>query len=147
MATDKRVFIDTNVLISAVASRSPHYFRARGLLARIEQQDLEPWVSRQVLRELLSGMSRPQVFSRPFTPAEILQTAQAYEAMFVFAEDLPIVAQQLYLLLEQIPFGGKQVHDANIVATMLAYNIPRLVTYNLDDFRRFAGLIAVSDDA
>ena len=147
MATDKRVFIDTNVLISAVASRSPHYFRARGLLARIEQQDLEPWVSRQVLRELLSGMSRPQVFSRPFTPAEILQTAQAYEAMFVVAEDLPIVAQQLYLLLEQIPFGGKQVHDANIVATMLAYGIPELLTHNAADFRRFGDRIRFTDIA
>lgn len=36
-----------------------------------------------------------------------------------------------------------QVHDANIVATMLAYGIPRLLTHNVDDFKRFAHLIAV----
>lgn len=150
MSTDMpsgRIFVDTNVLISAVANRSPHYFHARGLLSRIEQGDVEAWISRQVLREVMSGMSRPQAFARPFLPAEILQTVQEYEAMFVVAEDQPIVTQQLYLLLGQIAFGGKQVYDANIVATMIAYSIPRLVTYNVEDFRRFAGLIQVSDEA
>ncbi len=37
--------------------------------------------------------------------------------------------------------GGKQVHDANIAATMLAHGITRLLTFNVADFQRFAGLI------
>lgn len=53
--------------------------------------------------------------------------------------------QQLCLLLEQVKFGRKPVHDANIVATRLAYGIPRLITYNVEDFRRLDGLIR-SDD-
>lgn len=65
---------------------------------------------------------------------------------YVVAEDQEIITEQLFLLLEQVPCGGKQVHDANIVATMLAYGIPQLVTYNLEDFRRFAGFVAVADD-
>ena len=36
---------------------------------------------------------------------------------------------------------GKQVHDANLVATMLAHGIRRLLTFNLADFQRFAGLV------
>ena len=76
----------------------------------------------------------------------LLSAAQEYERAFCFAEDQDVVTQQLFLLLDQIPTGGKQVHDANIVATMLAYGIPRLVTYNLEDFRRFSGLVDVSDD-
>ena len=43
-------------------------------------------------------------------------------------------------------FGGKQVHDANIVATMLAFDVPRLITYNGADFQRFAGLITVDSE-
>jgi predicted nucleic acid-binding protein len=35
------------------------------------------------------------------------------------------------------------VHDANIVATMLANGIARLLTFNVTDFRRFADLVAV----
>jgi hypothetical protein len=36
---------------------------------------------------------------------------------------------------------GKAIHDANIVATMLAYNIRLLVTYNTSDFRRFCEIV------
>jgi len=39
--------------------------------------------------------------------------------------------------------GGRQVHDANIVATMQVYGITHLLTHNTDDFARFAHLITV----
>ena len=40
-------------------------------------------------------------------------------------------------LCREVPVGGKQVHDANIVATMLAHGERRLLTFNVNDFRRF----------
>jgi predicted nucleic acid-binding protein len=40
-------------------------------------------------------------------------------------------------------FGGRQVHDANIVATMLAHGERRLLTFNVADFRRFTPLVEV----
>ena len=39
--------------------------------------------------------------------------------------------------------GGKQVHDANIVATMLAYGIPCLLAHNTKDFELFNGIIKI----
>ena len=39
--------------------------------------------------------------------------------------------------------GGKQIHDANVVATMLASGIPALLTHNVSDFDRFRNLIQV----
>ena len=141
-----RIFLDTNILISAVLKESPRYFHARGVLRRLEERDVEVWVSRQVLRELLAVLSRPQGFANPLRVADVLAVAQEYENQFVVAEDQSLVTQQLYLLLDPIPCGGKQVHDANIVATMLAFGVPELVTYNLDDFRRFDGLISVAGE-
>lgn len=138
-----RIFLDTNILISAVLKESPRYFHARGVLRRLEERDIEVWVSRQVLRELLAVLSRPQAFSSPLQVADVLAVAQEYENQFVVAEDQSLVTQQLYLLLDKIPCGGKQVHDANIVATMLAFGVPQLVTYNIADFKRFDGLISV----
>ena len=41
----------------------------------------------------------------------------------------------------QLPVGGKQIHDANIVATMLAYGERRLLTYNAADFHRYGDRI------
>ncbi len=47
------------------------------------------------------------------------------------------------VLIYDIPVGGKKIHDANIVATCLAYGIPRLLTQNHSDFQRFEHLVRV----
>jgi predicted nucleic acid-binding protein len=40
-----------------------------------------------------------------------------------------------------VPAGGGQVHDANIVATMLTHGERRLLTFNDADFRRYSDRI------
>ena len=52
-------------------------------------------------------------------------------------EDGPAVTQELIALCRAVPLGGRQVHDANIVATMLAHGETRLLTFNTADFTRF----------
>jgi len=59
------------------------------------------------------------------------------------AEDGPEVFSELCFLLGRIPVTGKQVHDANIAATMLTHGETRLLTFNAADFRRFGSLIEV----
>ena len=58
-------------------------------------------------------------------------------------DDGPAVWDQLMILTRTFAFGGKQLHDANIVATMLAHGETRLLTFNAADFRRFGALIEV----
>lgn len=65
------------------------------------------------------------------------------EKHFQVADDTAAVTSQLVKLMENIQIGGKQVHDANIVATMLAYEIPCLLTHNVKDFERFGKMIRI----
>jgi hypothetical protein len=46
-------------------------------------------------------------------------------------------------LLGTVACAGKQIHDANIIATMLAHGIPKLLTHNVADFSRFTAHIKV----
>lgn len=66
-----------------------------------------------------------------------------FQQRFRVAEDGPEVTRHLLALLRAVPCGGAQIHDANIVATMQAYSIVRLLTYNEEDFRRFGAAIAI----
>jgi hypothetical protein len=59
------------------------------------------------------------------------------------AEDDARTTAKWLSLLEQIPTAGKQVHDANILATMLTNNIYSLLAHNVTDFARFSALISV----
>ena len=58
-------------------------------------------------------------------------------------EDGPLVWAGLDQLARSHSFAGKQVHDANIVATMLAHGQTRILTFNARDFRRFEPLIEI----
>lgn len=73
----------------------------------------------------------------------LLVDVRSFERRFFMAEDGPGVTTRLLNLLGVIPCAGKQIHDANIVATMLAHGIPKLLTHNVADFNRFASQIAI----
>ena len=147
MTTDvSRVFVDTNILVSALLPESPRYFHARGILRRLAEADAEVWISRQVIREYLATMTRYEPLWNDVTRATLIDSGRTLERHYFVAEDLPLVTEQLYFLLGQVPTGGKQVHDANIVATMIAYDVRTLLTYNLADFKRFGSFIEISDN-
>ena len=55
-------------------------------------------------------------------------------------EDGPVVTDRLLALCREVSMGGR-IHDANIVATMLAYGERRLLTFNTADFRRYGDRI------
>jgi predicted nucleic acid-binding protein len=145
MATkeDNRLFIDANVLVYAAVSQSPFHAEARRAIHAQQTAGAELWISRQVLREYLATLSRPQTFSLP-QPSEVLaEDVRRFESSFSIAEDGPAVTSKLLELLETHLVGGKQIHDANIVATMLTYDIRAILTHNADDYARFVGLITV----
>jgi len=140
---DRRIFLDTNVLVFANIEEAPLHAVALDAIQSRERAGREIWISRQVLREYLATLSRPQTFSPPI-PAEKLGTqVRSFMSRFRVAEDTAQITERLLDLIQQFPTGGKQVHDANIVATMLVHNIPALLTHNTDDFARFSGIITV----
>ena len=101
------------------------------------------WISRQVIREYLVTMTRPQAFENLKTT--VIEQIDQFIKRFQVADDTAAVTAQLVKLMRDFQIGGKQVHDANIVATMLAYDIPCLLTHNIKDFERFGEVIRVEE--
>ncbi len=136
-------FLDTNILVYASIAQAPLHSVALNVIMQQEQAGIELWVSRQVLREYLAALSRPQTFTSPIPISTLTTEIQAFENRFQIAEDGPQVTTNLLTLLNQVSVGGKQIHDANIVATMQAYSLEYLLTHNVADFSRFANYITV----
>src|SRR5208337_303105 len=74
MATtaDDPVFVDTNVLVYANTVRSPLHIRAQLALQDLSASAIPLWISRQIRREYLATLSRPQTFSAPVAPAALV---------------------------------------------------------------------------
>ncbi len=135
------MFIDTNVLVYSRILEAPQHDVARVRLERA-LQDREPMrISRQVVREYLAIVTRPQTWSLAIPRKEALQDVNRLLDSFEVLEDGPAVTDLLVELCRKVPVGGRQIHDANIVATMLAYGERRLLTFNVGDFRRFGDRI------
>ncbi|RCJ37667.1 twitching motility protein PilT [Nostoc punctiforme NIES-2108] len=140
---DNPVFLDTNILVYASQIQSPFHQAAMEAIQGFYDAGIELWISRQILREYLATLTRPQQFVNPLPIAIVIQDLRYFYNRFWVAEDSSQVTERLLTLMEEIPSGGKQVHDANIVATMLIYGIPQLLTHNIGDFARFSRLITV----
>ena len=102
-------------------------------------------ISRQVMWEYLATVARPQPWSPPVAMDAALGHVASLEAHFEILEDGPGVADILTRLCRDVSVAGKQVHDANIVATMLAHGEHQLLTFNENDFRRYGERIALMD--
>jgi predicted nucleic acid-binding protein len=140
---DDPIFVDANVLVYAASQSAPLHELAVRAVSDHQQAGQSLAVSRQILREYLAVMSRPQFFQKPPPVADLVADIQDFAQRFLIIEDGPKVTAHLLDLLTTIPVGGKQIHDANIVATMLAHGIPRLLTHNVGDFKRFSTLIEI----
>ena len=135
-------FVDTNVLVQSTATDASFHAAARAALARLRASGPVA-ISRQILREYLAVVTRPQSWAKALTLAEATADTDGFIQRFAVLEDGLPVWDELMTLTRGFAFGGKQVHDANIVATMLAQGETRLLTFNGADFRRFAGLIEI----
>ena len=103
-------------------------------------------ISRQIMREYLAVVTRPQVWPVAMTLSEALDDVRQLLGNLDVLEDGPMVTEFLFNLCRDVPVGGRQIHDANIVATMLAHGERRLLTFNRADFRRYEGYIDVIDN-
>lgn len=135
------MFIDTNVLVKSRIATAPDHEIAWDALERAYRSPEPLRISRQVIREYLSVITRPQLWSMALTRQEALEDVGRLIGNFEILEDGPVVTELLVALCREVPVGGRQIHDANIVATMLAHGEHRLLTFNSADFHRYGDRI------
>lgn len=132
--------VDTNILVYSTDLDSPFRHAAEEKLISLRQQGAELWITRQVIREYIATRTRAD---GPDVLPAVLEDVQRFAVRYRIAEDGPGATERLFFLLRQAPSAGKQIHDANLVATMLQAGVSRLLTHNLDDFKRFERWITI----
>lgn len=127
----RRIFVDTNVLTRATIDAAPLHREARTLLDSLWDEPSDMFISHQVIREYVANATRPQTYSPPLPVETVLTQVEDFRKTFHILPDSPAVLSKFLELVRTIPMGGKQIHDANIVATMLANDVEDLLTHNV----------------
>lgn len=112
---DNALFVDTNVLVYANVIETPYHERALAAINAAHEAGRTIWINRQVIREYLVTMTRPQTFEN-LPRATVLEQVDRFVERFQIADDTAAVTEQLVKLMGNFKIGGKQIHDANIVA-------------------------------
>lgn len=139
-----RVMLDTNVLIAATDEGRAEHRDALTVVNDWATGHTDLCTSGQILREYLTVATRPaERNGLGLNLADALGNVHAIrERTILLAEDVK-VADRLLSLLADVECRGKQVHDANVVATMLVHGVRTVVTMNTGDFARFEGHVSL----
>lgn len=121
----------------------PAHDAATAFIDEAIAQEHDLCISNQVCREFLAVLTRQPVSDRVFELDEALGALEVWTMGARVLEETEAVLGNLLVLIQEFGVRGKQVHDCNIIATMLAHGIPRLATRNARDFQRYSTLVQV----
>ncbi|MGH3170475.1 MAG: type II toxin-antitoxin system VapC family toxin [Trebonia sp.] len=139
-----RVMLDTNIFLAATDESRAEHSDALAILNRWSAGSTLLCTSGQILREYLAVATRPgEKNGLGLKPADAVGNVRAIRERTILLEEDSRVADRLKRLLEDVECGGKQVHDANVVATMLVHGVGTIVTMNSGDFARFTSYVSL----
>jgi len=146
MTDAKTVFVDTNVLLSATDLQRTLHQAALEFLNDWPNRGQILATSAQVFREYLAVATRPvEVNGLGLGVDDALANVAAFRGRMRLLSETEQSWDRLRGLVASYRCSGKQIHDANLVATALASGVTKLVTANAADFSRFSPEMEVID--
>ncbi len=131
---------DTNLWLRLSETDHPMYETALGAVAKVGAADgdihLIPQVITEYCRVATSSASQRGGFG--WDPARADVELRTLESLYPRVRDTPDVYDWWRTLVVGVGAQGASVYDARLVAAMLAHGWTHLLTFNVDDFRRYA---------
>ncbi len=139
------VLMDTNILTRLAQPPHSHHQTALSALAALRSRGNLLCVVPQVLYEFWVVCTRPAAqnglgLTAPQAQTELSQARSHFQLL----ADVPAIYPAWEQLVVHHLVVGKNAHDARLVAAMQVHGIAHLLTFNAPDFKRFAGITALS---
>lgn len=144
MVAASEYLVDTNILLRLSQRGDPRHQVIDTALHELEKQRANLYFSMQNMAELWNVCTRPVARNGyGLSTAETSRHAAAIEHSMRFLPD----DDRVYSIWRQLVVAhnvrGVQVHDARLVAIMLAHGVTHLLTMNQSDFARYANIQAI----
>jgi predicted nucleic acid-binding protein len=136
--------LDTNILVYAHDTLSPHYDEARELRDRASRGELPACISPQNILEFYSVVTNPRKLKNPLTPQQALREVEIYLNSRGIAKIYPI-ANTIFRTVELMRHFGvrrENTFDVYLIATMLDNGIRLVYTEDTSHFEKY-GLLDV----
>ena len=136
---------DTNVVLRWALPHDPFSAPAANSVKLLRRRGDVVCVCSQNLIEFWSVATRPaSANGLGMTPATAAIEVDRIASLFGVLSDTPAVYSHWRRLVEACSVTGRQAHDARLAAVMLVHGVTHILTFNVDDFRRYPGIVVVS---
>lgn len=142
-----QVLVDTNVLLRAVQKTHPLNRSAREAVRSLLIRGDVLCITLQNMAEFWNVCTREQQANGLGMSIEAAGRQLArMERIFAVLPDSAAVITHWRKLVVDHAVRGVKVHDAHLVASMQAWNIRQILTFNVADFARFGNVQALHPD-
>ncbi len=137
--------VDTNILSRLVEPGHPMHQPALDAVKRLVSEGHKLHIVPQNLYEFWVVCTRPtSVNGLGKTAAEAAADLASLKTLFRRLDETATIYDVWETLVTSIPVVGKNGHDARLVAAMKVHGLTHLLTFNVQDFRQYPGITAVT---
>lgn len=138
------ILVDTNVLLRERQRDSSQHQQARNALRALTAQGHILIVTPQVLAEFWNVCTRPSTNNGlGMDTSAVTKVLEYIMQIFSLHRDKPAAFDHWLDIIKRNDVKGVQVHDARLVAAMIAHSITHILTFNTKDFKRFQGITII----
>jgi len=137
---------DTNVLLRLAIRQQPLYPVVRAAVVKLRQGGDQLLITSQGGIEFWNVATRPRTSNGfGFNIVDTNRLLRFIERVFTLIPDGPDVYPAWRKLVMTFGVSGTKVYDARLVAAMQVHGITHILTFNTQDFTRYAniGIVAV----
>lgn len=140
------VLADTGILLRLADPADPQHGTVGHAVRAVRSRGDGLTVAAQNAAEFWNVCTRPATARGGWglTVAEADRRLKAIEAGFPLLAESPAAYSIWRGLVVAHAVQGKQVHDARLVALMMAHSVTHILTLNAGDFSRFPGIVEIA---
>jgi len=134
---------DTNVLLRSLQRAHPMHADAWRAIRLLKRRG-ELFIAPQNIVELWVVATRPvSQNGLGISPPAASAYLNRFKRFLPLLPDTPEVHEQWEQLVSQYEVSGKKAHDTRLVASMLVHGLDTVLTFNVDDFKRYTAIITL----
>lgn len=136
--------VDTDILLRLSQNSHPMRPTVQKAVSTLRRQKQDFYIAPQNLNEFYVVATRPcSSNGLGLSCEEAFEEIRGHKQVFTLLDDRPEIFPTWERLIQRYRVMGKQAHDTRLVAAMLVHNIPHILTFNVQDFQRFAEIIVL----
>src|ERR1700694_3681298 len=128
---------DSNVLLRSLQRAHPMHVEAWRAIRLLRRRG-EIFIAPQNIVELWVVATRPIAQNGlGVSPRAASAHLERFKQFLPLLPDTPEVHERWEGIVRQYEVSGKKAHDARLVASMLVHGLDTVLTFNVDDFKRY----------